>query len=178
MLQLNHLRILNSVAAFGNLTEAAKINDCKQENVTYHLRKFERIIGCKLFTRATNISKSQLNLVGKRLVELSQEISRFNIKHDVELKDLATLIAVAKSSTMTIASEELKVHLSTVSVRIKKLEACYGVLFKRSMDGERLMLTPAGKELVKLALEVCSLVTEAEIDIQILKNNLLKNIIS
>ena len=175
MLKLNHLRVLNEVASAGTLTDAADSLNMVQEGVSYHLKRFERIIGFKLFTRATCVSKSQLNPVGKRLVKLAQDLSKFNIKQDVEIKELITLIFVAKNSTMTIASEELKVHLSTVSLRIKKLEACYGHLFKRSVENEKLTLTPAGKELVKMALEVYKLVTEAEIDIEILKNDLLKN---
>lgn len=174
MLKLNHLRVLNEVAAAGTLTEAANSLNMVQEGVSYHLKRFERIVDCKLFTRATCVSKSQLNPVGVRLLKLAQDLSQFNIKQDVELKELTTLVFVAKNSTMTIASEELKVHLSTVSIRIKKLEERYGSLFKRSVGNERLSLTPAGKELVKMALEVYKLVTEAEIDIEILKNDLLK----
>src|SRR5471032_2588764 len=65
--------------------------------------------------------------------------------NDLDLNDIRTFVAVAQAGTLTAAAKELRLHTSTVSRAVTRLERHLGVLLvQRSPRG--LVLTDSGKE--------------------------------
>jgi DNA-binding transcriptional LysR family regulator len=80
----------------------------------------------------------------------------------VELQQLRGFLAVAKTASITEASQQLRLTPSSVSIQIKKLEQELGVrLFDRAKKG--LILTGSGKILLEIVLPAMESLRRAEV---------------
>jgi DNA-binding transcriptional LysR family regulator len=86
-------------------------------------------------------------------------------KYDMELRELETFRAVVDAGGVARASQRLHRAQSSVTARIRQLEASLGVpLFRR--EGRRLRLTEAGDALLGYADRLLSLADEARVAVR------------
>jgi len=94
----------------------------------------------------------------------------------VELQQLRGFLAVAKTASITEASQQLRLTPSSVSIQIKKLEQELGVrLFDRARKG--LILTGSGKILLEIVLPAMESLRRAEVMVKDTAGELTGNIV-